>query len=124
MKKTILFAWIASLVLILGGCGSNDKVDTGGSAGATDKVVTLSPAPLIPTGDTNFEIHIPVTKTVSSKYTVTMKDFKLLSVEGCEIDRINVPNSLKLKGNVGSSETLDISGNFKNSCTPGKYVRV
>jgi len=121
MKKHILLVFIASLVLILGGCGSNDKIDDV-TAETSVKVINMSPAPLIPTGATDFEIHIPIIKTVGSKYQVTLKSFNLLSVEGCVINGFTVPFSLEMAGEVGSTETLDITGSFTNACTPGKYI--
>jgi len=124
MKKQILFTFFASLILILGGCGSNDKIDAGDDdSSVSEKVATIGPAPLTPTGDGNFSIHIPITKTVNSTYTVIMDKFELLSVEGCEIARVSVPTSLEMNGDIGSTETLDISGSFDGLCAnPGKYI--
>jgi len=120
MKKTILFAWIASLVLILGGCGSNDKIDTENTS-TSYNVVEMQAAPIVPDG-LDFTLNIPVVKTVDSQYDVVLKDFEL-SVTGCELARtISAPSSLEIKGDRGATEILDISGVFSTNCTPTKYI--
>ncbi len=118
MKKQILFAFFASLVLLLGGCGSNDKVD-GGGVGLDTTVLKMDAAPLVPAANNVFSIHIPIVK--NTKYKVTLSGIMLVRVGGCEIDETTIPRSLEFEGNVGEKKWLDISGVFKNDCHPGEY---
>ena len=117
MKKQILFAFFASLILVLSGCGSNDKIDGGSLESST--VLKMNAAPLVPAANKAFSIHIPIMK--STRYKVTLSKINL-KVENCEIDTITIPPSLELVGNVGTSSNLDIGGTFKNNCNPGKYT--
>ena len=119
MKKHILFAFFTSLVLVLSGCGSNDKVDSGTGSVGFGKVIQAQAEPMIMNGQA-FSVHIPVTKSVGEEYAVSMTNFQL-TVPGCDLDRITMPANVSMNGALGSTEVLEISGRFQTPCSPSRY---
>ncbi|NKQ40493.1 MAG: hypothetical protein HF962_02870 [Sulfurovum sp.] len=117
MKKQALFAFFASLVLMLGGCGSNDNPD--GNEGPSNKSIAMDTS-ISATGK-DFNLSVDFIKKLSSDYKLTLRDFKLLSVGGCEVESVDLPDAFEMKGGVGSMRSVQFSGTFKNSCTPTGY---
>ena len=105
-------------MLVLSGCGSNDKVDDDGSANV-QKIVALQTS--VDTSGKDFNISVHIAKQISSKYTVALKNFQLLSVGGCTIESVNLPSDFEMTGGTGSYKNIQFSGTFVDDCTPTGY---
>ena len=123
MKKQILFIFSTVLMLILGGCGSNDMVDGSSSSTVSPVVVQKQKIILNQQNGTDFTLSIPVVKQYDSSVLVKLENFVLEEMGGCQISHISYsPAFLELNGEKNSIKTVNIQGTFAAPCVPSGHT--
>jgi len=120
MKNRIMLAIIASLMIMLGGCGSDDKDNTAGATGSSSVEMQKNKI-IVNSNGLDFSLAVPFVKQNSSEVIAELKSFAL-EVMGCEIATVSyAPPIVLMDGNKDCIGRLYISGRFANICTPAGY---